>query len=451
MNLRRLLLLCCCIFYYFVLQYSYHHVEGVMYAEIGLVVRPPSAIYGFLAFCLAMVPVSVLPLSVAKPSDVAIYMLYLTVVTPFTFIPYHVLNANPLHVLGFSIFLSLLFCGLIVYCRGGDWKLPALRLETQTVIQLLCVLNFLLILVVSGTAGFHYDLSLALHYDRRMMAREVVSGGSLQAYSIATLSGAVAPLLVSVGYLWKKPLALFSGVMGLLTIFAFSGTKTDLFSPVFLAGVYCLMLLPNRQRPMWVVGAAIGLLVASLSQFFLFDRFDLSVYFCRRTLFVPALLTSYYWDFFSENPHIFYADSFLRWTLTSPYDLQMARTIGLTYFGSHEANANANIWASSFGHLGYLGMLGTTLMLGVILRIIDSVSATGDARLGCMLTAQFALVWSHGALETSILTNGVGVSIILLWAISSKHSASLQNVPSRRFSVFSRGSHGNLATQLVRG
>lgn len=418
MSLSRFVLLCCCIVYYFVLQYSYHHVEGVMYTEIGLVVRPPSTSYGFLAFCLAMAPAGVLPLGVSKPSDVALYFMYLTVIVPFSFVPYHVLAEEPLRIFAFTSYLTGLFCGLVVYCRGDAWKIPSLRLDTQTVLYLLCAVNALLVLVVAGTSDFRYDLSFASHYDRRMMAREAVSGGSLQAYSIATLSGAVAPLLVSAGYLWKKPLALGSGILGLMTIFAFSGTKTDLFAPVFLAGVYCLMLLPDHRRPLAVVLAASSLLLASLGQFFLTDRYDLSVYFCRRTLFVPALLTSFYWDFFSQNPHIYYADSFLRWLMRSPYDLQMARTIGVTYFGSHEANANANIWASSFGHVGYLGMALTTLVFGILLRILNSVSSAGDKRLACMLTAQFALVWSHGALETSILTNGVGASIVLLWAIS---------------------------------
>ncbi len=420
MSLGRLLLILCCAAYYLVLQFSYRNLEGVMFTELGLVVRPPSAIIELLALIQALIPACVLPLAIRKPSDVAQYGLYLTVISPLAFVPHHVLDAEPLSIFVFSNYLNAVFCGLIWFCQRDVWRFPSLQLDPQSIVSCLIGVNFALILVVSGTSGFQYDLSMESHYDRRMVAREVVSSGSLQAYSIATLSGAVAPLLVSIGYLWRRPFALASGCLGLITIFAFSGTKTELFTTLFLAGMYALMMIDERRRGIAAMLAAVGLVLASLSQFYFFDRYEISLYFCRRTLFVPALLTSIYWDFFSQNPHVYYSDSFLRWLFQSPYDLPMARTIGATYFGSHEANANANIWASAFGHMGYFGVAFTTLIFGLLLRTIDAVAALGDARLACMITALFAMVWSNGALETSILTNGVGVSIMMIWAVASK-------------------------------
>lgn len=413
-----------CTAYVLMLQYSYRHIESVLYPEICLRYSPPPHYYEVAGFALALLPALWIPVRLNRPSHLAYWILYLTVCAPTMFIPFHVMSCPPDRILTLSATICGLFALLAWIASGPPISVRPPNLAPKDIIRGAIMVTGLLILLVGYVSGFKVNFSLENVYDRRLEAREIVVGGGLTAYAMATLGSAVSPLLMAFGYVNKMPIALACGIAGVLSLFSFAGTKHDLAAPVYLVGVLCLMQ-KREQSPGAIVGiAATFLICLSVAHYFATGDNTISVYFIRRSFFVPALLTSLYWDFFDGQSHIYYGDSFLRWLHASPYQLPMARLIGEVYLHSADANANANVWASGFGHAGFIGMTVSTIVLGLLFRVIDGFARTVDLRVVSLMISLFALSWSNGAIETSLLTYGVLPSILLLHFLGSDREES---------------------------
>jgi hypothetical protein len=93
----------------------------------------------------------------------------------------------------------------------------------------------------------------------------------------------------------------------------------------------------------------------------------------------------------------------------------MARLIGEVYFGNLEANANANVWASAFANVGYTGMFGFTVLLGLMFRLIDGMAKHGDFVVTSLMCGMFGLTWTNGGLQTSMLSNGILVTLFVIF------------------------------------
>jgi hypothetical protein len=427
---RVAIILACCT-YFFALNWSYLEVDSLLYSNLGfLYASAPFKVF-LTAMAMAILPALWLPCELRCPSQVCYWMIYLCVVVPAMFLPYHVLNYHAVSEI-IALPLSIVACFAML---GLCYRLPPIRVSPpdanpQLAIGLITCAAILLICLVVYISGLQFSLSLDDAYDRRMDARETVAGGSLRSYAVATLSHSFGPLLIAIGYVRRNVLSFAVGITGAVCIFSLAGTKTDIAMPVFL---FALLWLITRYRRNFGVAIALSatLLVAlSVFQVLLFDRNDLSVYFVRRQIFCPGLLTCFYWDYFSTGEYIYFSDSFLRSVVPQQYGLPMARLIGEAYFGSAEANANANVWASAFANLGYAGMFGFTGLLGLLFRLIDSIAERSDFLVAALMCGMFGLTWTNGGLQTSLLSNGVFVSLIALYFLQSSGPASVGSLPS---------------------
>jgi hypothetical protein len=129
--------------------------------------------------------------------------------------------------------------------------------------------------------------------------------------------------------------------------------------------------------------------------------------------FAMALLPSNYWEYFSSHPHNDFAGGSTGRLLGSPAGLSASQTIGLNYFGTSEANANANIWMSAFFEAGYAGMLVVTICAGVLLKLFDGMLRHSPL-FGAMVVACMATAWAEGAFQTSLLSRGVAPTLVVL-------------------------------------
>jgi hypothetical protein len=412
-NYQRIAVLLWCAGYYFLLNCSYASIESALFSDIGLQYAPPPPLYRLAGFAFAMVPAGWLPVALRRPSTVCLWIFYIVLVAPLMFVPFHVCHRPPQEVL----ILSLSILGLFAFLGWMQFRplinLPVTYLDRQKTSTALLFLTLALISVVILTLD-QFDLSLEGVYDRRFAARELVQPRTVLAYAISLLSGSLGPILVSMGYVHKRWGMLSVGILGLLSVFALSGTKTDLLAPLFLLLLFLLISGNRRWFAQKIMCAACLLILLSIAEFALRDSYTLSTYFVRRQIFGPSLLTATYWDFFRDNPHVYYSDSFLRWLVPPQYDLPIAQLIGEVRFHSFENNANANFWATAFAHVGYIGMVVTTFALGMLLRLIDSIAHHGEMLVACLVVGICSITWSNGALETSLLSNGVGFSILIL-------------------------------------
>ena len=409
----RLLVVSVSLVYAILLHWSYVHVETVLCEELS--VRPLLLSYEAVGCALAVLPALWLRIAAARPSDVCCWMFYLIVYVPTTFLPWHVCDMEPAQALVLPLVLLAL---LALLCVSGNmrpltFRLPdANRRGVECAIFIATLVLIGLVVYLSGGVRLNFDLNQV--YERRESSQDVAGAGSILAYAVCFLSGCFAPLSMCLGLLRRSFWFVLAGIAGHLAVFMFVGAKGALFAPFFILAVAtCLKYARDLFGLCAVAGCAI-LVVAGDLQYLSTEHYEISVLLVRRELVVPGYLTTCYWDFFSQHPLALYTDRFLRFFLQPRYDLSTSCLIGETYFFSDTNSANGGVWASAFANTGYAGMLLTTVALGWLLRLLNHLASRGYEDLVLFMAAVFGTVWSSGALETSLLSNGILPAMILL-------------------------------------
>lgn len=405
-----------CAAYFAVLNWSYVTIECVAHGYYGFRFVPLPLGCQVWILVTALAPSSWLRARLERPSDVCLWILYLAAYLPAAFIPYHVLDRPWTSLTPFSAALCASMAALGWFSRLRRAKFPEVNISSRLIYSLLLLATLLLTLLAMVTSGgLSFDFSLEVAADRRLDARNAVQSGALVAYALATLSGALAPLSIVLGFVKRNAWFVGVGVLGLFSLFSFAGTKTDLFAPLYLFALYVLVRRRGKFFGPVIVVCASALVVMSVLQAELFGRQELALYVVSREMHLPGLLTSFYFDFFSDHAHVCYADGFLRWFVRSPYGASTPRMIGEVYFWGPDTNANANIWASAYANLGYAGIAITTAALGGLLYVIDSLAAIGEFVLIAAMCGYFGIAWSNVAFETSLLSNGILCCVAFFW------------------------------------
>ena len=106
--MNRLLLVAACLLYGLSLSWSYENVEGVMGFQ-ATYIRPFSAVYEVAGFVLiAGLASFVMPLRISKPSDVALWMLFLLWLVPSLLLTYHAGTLPASEIFKFLVAVSAL-------------------------------------------------------------------------------------------------------------------------------------------------------------------------------------------------------------------------------------------------------------------------------------------------------------------------------------------------------
>lgn len=414
------------------LYIAYSEVISPMWGYYGLPFRaiPFSVVAGNVI--LVLIPALLLPMRIARPSDITAWTLYLFVIAPSSFIPYMLVGDEArldLHVL-----LTLLL-GFFVFefvRRGRPLPLPVLRSHPRffsVALPWLAVGGSIVVWwFMKGGTTIAFNLASS---ERRLAAREVISPSSAMGYVQAVAVSVGPPLLVALAVgLRKWRYFLLALLIGFLTN-ATDGAKAPLFNPFFFAVVALFVMKPKHATIVPIVSFMAALVVAAVVEF----RAVGTLYLCdlavRRTLMVPSALSTRYIEFFSQNPPMGFADTILGkfGFLQNQYGQTVPRLIGHTYFGNWNTNANTGIWASGFAELGYIGTMLVSAAAGLLMKILDSLA---PSRLplrylaGCTAAAAIGLDWVDGALHTSLITNGV---ILLLLLVSIFPIARAQSSP----------------------
>jgi len=422
---QRVLLFGLCAAYCILLNFSYWKVESVTFSSLGLIYNPPCAIFILLGFALALFPAYWMPITVERPSQVVLWWLYVSVIIPSMFIPFHVLETPASVTAQLSFALAICFA-LACACssRPLTIRLPSSGLKPAVTCMWLSSFVILMCVAISQKDGFHITFSLSDVYDRRLEVRDAIEGGSLKSYALAILRWSVAPILIAEGIVRRKPFWFVAGAMGAIFSFSFSGEKLTLFLPLYL---FLLSILVIRCRKLFGVCFLTGilsLLSLGMIEYIYVGSNHISTHITRRQLITPSQLTAYYFDFFGEHGFTWFAESLLRGILPPPYELGAGQLIGSVYLGNADNNCVANIWAVGYSECGVLGMLLSSLLLGVLLRLLDAFSSLGDFYRTSLVAGLMALSWGSSSLFTAMLSGGVAINFLLLWLLQEAPSGS---------------------------
>jgi hypothetical protein len=402
------------------LHWVYLDWVSPVYAYYGLISSGAEWPVLLVITILAVLPALWLPTALRRPSDVVLWFLYLFGYVPACAIPIHVLGPDLWRVLPFSGMLAIAFSALAL-TRRLPLAVPRWRgLTEATFDRLLVVLGLGSAAYVIVFFGVPTGLPTFENvYGTRADFANVASLTAGAGYFVPWAGNVIFPFLIAVGLARSRVRFLVLGVAGALLVYGTAGFKSVLFA-IFLVPLLFLVVRYAAHRLgtllTWASIAIIGLTVAAT--WVSGSLWPLAI-FVTRLLAVPGQIAAYYYDFFSSHETYLLSHSFLGFFFTPPYDVDPPFLIGAVYLHSATTDANANVWADAMANFGLLGIIPFTLILGAVLWILDSVSIGRDLRIIAPTLGLAGIILGNGALFTSILTLGVGLTIGLITLMPS--------------------------------
>jgi hypothetical protein len=215
---------------------------------------------------------------------------------------------------------------------------------------------------------------------------------------------------------------IFIAVTLFILDFGFTSNKQYLFLPFFIFSIYYLVLKSKFLIQKIIAGFIFLIAFAIIIDYFWLEVWAKAI-IINRFLFVPAQLNFYYYDFFSQNPKIFWTDS--KWLLIGkiidyPYSLPLPMVIGDTYFNNPETSANTSWIGSGYAHAGFFGMMIYAIIIGLIFKYLDFKAKILDKNFIIISFSPFTIsLFFSSDLKTVFLSNGLLLYLLLLSSIKS--------------------------------
>jgi len=401
------------------LEVAYVFFVTPHYAYFGFVVETNGVklleSYLFLIFLYTF-----LPSSERRISAIAAKLLYVFIVIPT--LSFYALANQPrayMYLLVVGFWLTLLIIQIF----------PKLRIKkpmgmTSPLLFGLAALSigvYAVLIKINGLPTLK-ALDLSKVYEIRAV---VTWGPSLMGYLVPWLANVINPFFLSIAWYKRRYFAVFV-MLGLqLFLFLITGHKSFLLAPLLVVFViYAIYRRDILKLTLWGLIAAIS---GSLVVYAMGWSIVPASLLIRRVLFVPAKLSFHYYDFFSSHQLMYLAQSHLNPFLSNPYSMPTVHLIGKVYYNNPVLAANTGYLGDAYMNFGFLGVLVFSGILGMVLVMLDSITAKTNitVAIGATITPIFGLV--NGALFTVLGTKGLLLGMLIVWLYSQRanHSATL--------------------------
>lgn len=373
-------------------------------------------------FILILVTPSVL----RRTSDYLVVYLLAIFFTPLI-VFYSLANASREHI--YIVFFGVLL--IYIFRSGRVFNIPLLSNGTAIAFSLLIigVVGATFWMLVSGGLGF-FNLDLTEVYKYREQSGDVINQGPMGYVNVWTTK-IFGPMLLAWALFRKRIFFVFILIALHVLWFGISSHKSVLFYPLL---VFFLWIWFDKTKALALLPMVLSFVVISVFIFYtLTGDLFLGSLIIRRSFFVPSLLTFEYYNFFSNNPFVYWSNSITSAFITYPYSIDTSRLIGVEL--GTDSYANNSFLSTGYMHAGVPGIIFYCVFVGLLFRLIDSLTKVGIppwVGVSSIIVPAHSLLTSAD-LPTSLLTHGLGVSIGLLFLIRSSRTIHV-NYSSKKIS-----------------
>jgi hypothetical protein len=380
--------------------------------EIGSPTFHSIAVY----LLLMSIPSFWAPIDLSKPSSTVYWILYLLVYLPSVLMLFTINNISVQSVLFFvSIMTSMYILSRIKKINILIKPQASIRFQDLSVLLIVFVFILAILYLRLGflTAENLQYLSLNGVYEIRERFATValdygIATRRITAILTSGLLYVVSPWLFVIGIMRNKKMYAFVGVVGWVCIFLIAGYRSAIMLPIGIFGFYATRILVKDGIKAMIGGLSFAIISSILVHYLLGIEYYPS--FVRRFLLTPGINTALYFDFFSQNQPIYY---FSRTLGFYPYDNPDITSLMMQEYYGNEGSLNANLWASEFARLLYVGPIFATSILTGIFIFIDSFSTEINSDLVSLLILAFSIPLINSSILQLILTHGI-VGLLLL-------------------------------------
>lgn len=406
---KRIYLVLSVILYKLILDFSYIKIISTRFESVGFQLNYSLNNY-VVSWALLLYSLTFVKFKIKKVSDFFFITMLINLLVPL-FVLYGLDNRYSIFpvimtTLGFS--LTYLFTKLNIF-----YKLQTLRINKgkhiTVAISSLCVI-FLVFWYNYVNVRLNFNLFDVYEFRRE---NKELAGGGLISYIISWTYQVFNILLLILSIHYRKYTFILIILLIQIFFFAASAHKSILFYPLLVLFLKYYIDRFNYNHNLVLIYSLV--LIVPLASFFIYDDILTSSFILRRIFLIPAKLTYVYFDFFIENPHVYWSNSFLSFFSEYPYSEPYKTHIG-HFFGFENASANNGYIPSGYAQAGVFGVFIYVFIFGLILNLIDIlVKNSLPLWIGLSMTIiPFRSIQLSSDLLTVILTHGFIVVILML-------------------------------------
>ncbi len=310
------------------------------------------------------------------------------------------------------------FIGAVVFAGAmPDVRVPPAgklsRFALAILIALLTCYVYGALLSHGGLGRLSFDLTTVYQVREEFLE----DAAPLVGYFVPWQGYVLNPALMLLGL--RRRSVLMGGLgLGLqLLLFGMTGYRAFLLIPLLLLGVY----LFGRRRQLLVLAltGVLGVIAAALLLYAWLDQPLIPALLVDRVIVIPAEIHYWYYDFFGvrAQPTLQLSQSLFAPLSVAHYTTPIPEVIGWKYMGS-AASANVGLFGDAFANFGFAGCFIFALLFALLLKAVDAAGRGADVRVAAALVAMPAFQLVNSGLLTTLLTHGLGLTIIVLWTLS---------------------------------
>lgn len=288
----------------------------------------------------------------------------------------------------------------------------------------LFIITFLSSALFINKFGIQINLNLLslnseLIGNQRQLYKSVAAPAGITGYLIANLYNIIIPVLFAVSIIFKKRILMMMSIFMCLVVFSTTSARSLPFTLILLFGIIIIDQFKNFPRQyhyllgyfsILFLGGIVFYMIPSGSPFVIIPAL-----LFNRIIFSPQLVSISYFNFFQVNNHTYFLDTTIGSLVGKYYYTDLPLEIGRIFFNN--ANANTGIISDGYAKMGIFGVFITALILLIILKIINIMSKQKNLLLIKVIVTKPIFVLINGSIFTSILTNGLLVSLLLITLI----------------------------------
>lgn len=285
--------------------------------------------------------------------------------------------------------------------------------ERVSISSLLIV--FVIVMIILFAAKYGLADSRAFNLDNVYSIRSERKFSGIWGYMINWMPYAIIPCVMCIGLYKKNKLQILFAILIQLYLFLFTGSKTTLFSIGLILFSYYLVAKKKNFLNWWTIALSVLNFFTTIIFYRVGELMPFSI-FPIRLLTIPAVISNNHYDFFSQNPKLYFAENIIGRVLgiKSPYD------VFSTYLVSGgDANANTGLLGDAYDNGGFLVMLLYALIFVLIFRYIERIynRYQGDNRALAVFVGvlTYSMIYlNDGSLTALLVTGGLLINIFAL-------------------------------------
>lgn len=286
------------------------------------------------------------------------------------------------------------------------------------VIYIIILFSIIALFIVGHYNSFKININLDDVYDLREEAREVQIPSILE--YIRIWAAKIIPIGIVLFLINKNRIFAVLLICIQLLLFSFGGLKSTLFILAIAIFSYFFLKEKTYKRLLTyliLLGGILVIVSISINQCSIFAN-----YIQRRMMYVPNLLSNYYYDYFTTHEKLYFRQSFLRlFGFSNPYESEVGFLIGKAYFNKSTMNACNGLVGDAFANFGWCSLAIFPFLIIIALKFLDACTEKIDRKIIFVVCVSFFNSFTNGAFFSTILSEGFAICCIFFLTFPEKN------------------------------